>query len=112
MGKRTEETNTGEGVKGKKVRTTSDDAGGKSVSEMSKSTGRKCVSENSTFVGGKPGATRTSNNPFEASRSEKQQYFVDLVKDKRTKNNNLDHSPPEREPPSLGASPREFAILG
>ncbi len=30
---------TGEGVKGKKVRTTSGDAGGKSVSEMSKSTG-------------------------------------------------------------------------
>jgi len=35
-GKRTENTNTGEG--GKKVRTTSDDAGGKSVSEKSKST--------------------------------------------------------------------------
>jgi len=62
-------TNTGEGVKGKKVRTTSDDAGGKSVSEKSKSTGGKCVSENST--GGKSGTTRTSNNTFEASRSEK-----------------------------------------
>ena len=37
--------NTGEGVKGKKVTTTSDDAGGKSVSEKSKSTGGKCVSE-------------------------------------------------------------------
>jgi hypothetical protein len=46
-----------------------DDAGGKSVSETSKSLGGKCVSENST--GGKSGATRTSNNPFEASRSEK-----------------------------------------
>ncbi len=81
-------TNTGEGVKGKKAKTTSHDAGGKSVSEKSKSTGGKCVSENST--GGKPGATRTSNNPFEASRSEKPLYFVDVVKDKRTKNNNLE----------------------
>ena len=68
MGKRAGNTNTGEGVKGKKVRTTSDDAGGKSASEKSKSTG-KCVSENST--GGNPGVTRTSNNPFETSRSEK-----------------------------------------
>jgi len=33
------------GVKGKKVRTTSDDAGGKSVSKKSKSTGGKCASE-------------------------------------------------------------------
>jgi hypothetical protein len=33
MGKRGGHTNTGEGVKGKKVRTTSDDVGGKSVSE-------------------------------------------------------------------------------
>jgi hypothetical protein len=38
----------GEGEKGKKVRTTSDDAGGKSVSEKSKSTVEKSVSENST----------------------------------------------------------------
>ena len=68
MGKRAGNTNTGEGDKDKKVRTTSDDAGGKSVSEKSKSTGEKCVSENST--GGKPGATPTSRNPFEASRSE------------------------------------------
>jgi hypothetical protein len=43
-----EQTNTGEGVKDKEVRTTSDDAGGKSVSEKSKSVGAKCVSENST----------------------------------------------------------------
>jgi len=50
-------TNTGDGVKGKKVRTTSDDAGGKSVSEKSESTCGKCVSENST--GGKSGVTRT-----------------------------------------------------
>ncbi len=39
--------------------------------------------------GGKPGATRTNNNLFEASRSEEPQYLVDLVKDKRTKNSNL-----------------------
>jgi hypothetical protein len=48
----------GEGGKCEKVRTTSDDTGGKPVSEKS--------------TGGKSGATRTSNNPFEASRSEKQ----------------------------------------
>ena len=36
--------------------------------------------------GGKPGGT--SNDAFEVSRSEKQPYFVDVVKDKRTKNNN------------------------
>jgi hypothetical protein len=69
MGKRAGNTNTGGGVKGKKVRTTSNDAGGKSASEKSKSTGGKCVSENSTV--GRPGATWTSNNPFQASRSEK-----------------------------------------
>jgi hypothetical protein len=46
MGKRAPGS-TGEGVKGKKVRTISDDAGGKSVSEKSKFTGGKCVSENS-----------------------------------------------------------------
>jgi hypothetical protein len=72
----------------KKVRTTSDDAGGKSVSEKSKSTVGKRVSEKNC-TGGKSGATRTSNNPFESSRSKKPQYFVDVVKDKRTKNNNL-----------------------
>ena len=59
----------GEVIKSKKVRTTSDDAGGKSVSEKSKFMDGKSVSEKST--GGKSGATRTSNNPFEASRSEK-----------------------------------------
>ena len=58
-----EKTNTGEGCKGKSVRTTSDDSGGKSVSEESKSTGGKCVGENST--GWKPGITRKSSNPFE-----------------------------------------------
>ena len=57
-------------VKGKKVRTTSDDPGGKSVSEKSKSTVGKCVSENST--GENPGEVRslTSNNRVEVSRSE------------------------------------------
>ena len=58
-------TNTGEGVKGKKVRTTSNESDGKSVSEKSKSTGGKCLSENST--GGKSGVTRTSNNTFKES---------------------------------------------
>ena len=33
MGKRAGNTNTGEGVKGNKVRTTSNDAGGKSANE-------------------------------------------------------------------------------
>ena len=46
MGNRAKKTNTVEGGKGKKVRTTSDDTGGKSVSEKSKSVGEKCVSEN------------------------------------------------------------------
>ena len=81
-------TNTGEGGKGKRVRTTSYDAGGKSVSEKSKSVGGKCLSENST--GGKSGVIRSSGNPFETSRRDKPQYFVDVVKDKRTKNNNLE----------------------
>jgi hypothetical protein len=34
-------------------------------------------------------STRTSNKLFEVSRSEKSWCFVDVVKDKRTKNNNL-----------------------
>ncbi len=88
MGKRAQRTNTGEGGKGKRVRTTSDDAGGKSVSDKSESVGGKCVSENST--GGKSGVIRSSDNPFEESRRDKSQYFVDVVKDKRTKNNNLE----------------------
>jgi hypothetical protein len=69
MDKRVEKTNTGEGDKDKKVRTTSDGAGGNSVSEKSKSWGAKCVSENST--GGKSGSTRSSDNPFEVSRRDK-----------------------------------------
>ena len=65
MGKRNEKTNTGDGDKGKRVRTTSDDEGGKSVSEKSKSgggkcVGGKCVGENSTGV--KSGVTRNSDN--------------------------------------------------
>jgi hypothetical protein len=43
MGNRDEKTNTGEGDKGKRVRTTSDDPGGKSVSENSKSEGGNLV---------------------------------------------------------------------
>ena len=39
MGKRAENTSTGEGGNGKKVRTTSDDESRKSVSEKSKSVG-------------------------------------------------------------------------
>ena len=58
MGNHAEKTNTGEGDKGKRVRTTSDDAGGKSVSEKSKSVGGKCVSEIST--GGKSGEIPSS----------------------------------------------------
>ena len=47
--------------------------------EKSKSTGGKCVSEYST--GEKPGATQTSNNPFETSRTENPHNFVDTVKE-------------------------------
>jgi hypothetical protein len=51
MDKCDDKPNTGEGDKGKRTRTTSDDVGGKSVSEKSKSGGGQCVGENST--GGK-----------------------------------------------------------
>ena len=79
MGKRSDKTNTGEGGKGKKGRTVSDDAGGKSLSDTSTSAGVKST------------AIRTSVNIFEASKSDKPQYFVDKVKDKRrTKGNNLE----------------------
>ena len=80
----------GEGDRGKRVTTTSDDEGDKCVSEKSKSTDSKCVSENST--GGKSGTTRNSDNPFdsEESRRDKLKYFVDVSKDKRTKNNNFE----------------------
>ena len=79
MVKRSDKTNTGEGGKGKKGRTVSDDAGGKSLSDTSTSAGVKST------------AIRTSVNIFEASKSDKAQYFVDKVKDKRrTKGNNLE----------------------
>ena len=50
MVKSNEKTNTGEGGKGKRGRTVSDDAGGKSLSETSKSVCGQCVGENSTGV--------------------------------------------------------------
>jgi len=79
MVKRNDKTNTGEGVKGKKGRTVSDDTGGKSLSDTSTSVGVK-----STLI-------RTSVNIFEVSKRDKSQYFVDKVKDKRrNKNNNLE----------------------
>jgi hypothetical protein len=56
MGNRVEKTNTGEGGKDKRVKTTSDDPGGKSVSEKS-----KC--ENSTV--GKSDVIHSSGNIFE-----------------------------------------------
>ena len=72
--------------KGKRGRTASDDPGGKSLSEKSKTVRGQCVGEKST------GAVIHSNaNIFEASRKNKTQYFVDVVKDKRrTKNNTLE----------------------
>jgi hypothetical protein len=79
MMKRNDKTNTGEGDKGKKGRTVSDDAG------------RKYLSDTSTSAGVKSTVIRTSVNIFEASKRDKPQYFVDKVKDKRrTKNNNLE----------------------
>jgi hypothetical protein len=50
MKKRNEKTNTGEGVKGKRGRTVSDDAGGKSLSDTSTSACGQCVGESSTGV--------------------------------------------------------------
>jgi hypothetical protein len=77
--KQTDKKNTGEGGKGKKGRTVSDDAGGKSLSDTSTSAGVK-----STVI-------HTSVNIFEVSKRDKPQYFVDKVKDKRrTKNNNFE----------------------
>jgi hypothetical protein len=79
MEKRSDKTNTGEGGKGKKGKTVSDDTGGKSLSDTSTSAGVK-----STVI-------RTSVIIFESSKRDKSQYFVDKVKDKRrTKNNNLE----------------------
>jgi hypothetical protein len=79
MVKMNDKTNTGEGVKGKKDRTVSDDAGGKSLSDTSTSAGVK-----STVI-------HTSVNLFEVSKKDNPQYFVDKMKDKRrNKNNNLE----------------------
>jgi hypothetical protein len=79
MVKRNDKTNTGEGVKGKKGRTVSDDVGG------------KYLSDTSTSAGVKSPVIHTSVNIFETSKRDKPQYFVDKVKDKRrTKNNNLE----------------------
>ena len=55
MGKRSDKTNTGEGGKGKKSRTVSDDSGGKSLSDTSTSAGEKST------------AIRTSVNIFQTS---------------------------------------------
>ena len=60
MMKSNEKTNTGEGGKGKRGRTVSDDAGGKPLSATSKSTRGQCVGESST--GAKSTAIRTSVN--------------------------------------------------
>ena len=84
MVKSNEKTNAGEGNKGKRGRTASDNAGGKSC-ETSKSARGQCVGESST--GTKSTAIRTGVNIFEASKRDTPQYFVDVVKDKRrTKN--------------------------
>jgi hypothetical protein len=81
MVKSDEKTNTGEGSKGKRGRTASDDAGGKSLSETYKSARGQCVGENST--GAKSAVIRSSVNIFQVSKRDKPQYFVDVVKDKR-----------------------------
>ncbi len=84
-----ENTNTGEGDKGKRGRTVSDDVGGKSLSHTSTSVCGQCVGESSTGV--KSTVIHTGVNIFETSKRDKPQYFVDVVKDKRrTKNNNLE----------------------
>jgi hypothetical protein len=67
MKKRNEKTNTGEGDKGKRGRTASDDVGGKSFSDTSTSAGAKST------------AIHTSVNIFEESKRDKPQYFVDKV---------------------------------
>ncbi len=77
--KRNDKTNTGEGDKGKKGRTVSDDVGG------------KYLSDTSTSVGVKSTVILTSVSIFEVSKRDKPQYCVDKVKDKRrNKNNNLE----------------------
>jgi hypothetical protein len=52
---------------------------------------KNVLSDTSTSTGVKSTVIRTSVNIFEVSKRNKQQYFVDKVKDKRrTKNNNLE----------------------
>ena len=65
--KRNDKTNTGEGVKGKKGSTVSDEAGGKSLSDTSTSAGVK-----STVI-------RTSVNIFEASGRLLDTTMIDLM---------------------------------
>jgi hypothetical protein len=69
MVKSNEKTNTGEGDKGKRGRTVTDDAGVKSLSVTSKSVSRQCVGESSTGV--KSTVIRTSVNIFEVSNRDK-----------------------------------------
>ncbi len=70
MDKSDEKTNTGEGGKGKRGRTASDDAGGKSLCETPKSARGQCVGESSTDA---------------------RLTVIRTMKDKRrTKNNNLE----------------------
>ncbi len=64
-----EKTNTGEGDKGKRGRTVSDDTDGKSLSDTSTSAREQCVGESSTGV--KSTTIRTSVNIFEASKRDK-----------------------------------------
>ena len=60
MKKRNEKTNKGEGGKGKRGRTASDDTGGKSLSDTSTSARGQCVGESST--GAKSTVIHTSVN--------------------------------------------------
>ncbi len=69
MKKRNEKSNTGEGGKGKRGRTTSDDVGGKSLSDTSTSTRGQCVGEIST--GAKSTVICTSVNMFEVCKRDK-----------------------------------------
>ena len=66
MVKSNENPNKGEGVKGKRDRTVSDDAGGKSLSDTPTSGRGQCVGESST--GTKSTVMRTSVNIFEVSK--------------------------------------------
>ena len=67
MKKRNEKANTGEGGKGKRDRTASDDVGGKSLSETSKSVCGQCVGESSTGVKSTVILTSVTRDLFEVS---------------------------------------------